>query len=276
MEAKIIRPFLRWAGGKQYLVNFLIKFTPTNYKEGTYFEPFFGAGSLFFALGPQKAVLSDLNSHLIDCYKTTRDYPDTLYHYLLNHKKNNSTEYYYKEREKFNKYLDKRSIAQASRFIYLNRTCYNGIFRVNADGCYNVPFAPKKRLVFPSLAELHQFSKLFKNAEIFACSYEEILPKVKRDDFVYLDPPYPPLNGTSYFTHYTKDRFSITDQSNVHDFAENLSKKGCKVLISNADTPDTKKLYQHWRIFTVDVTRFISCKSKRDKVNELIITNYEL
>jgi len=275
MEAKIIRPFLRWAGGKQYIVGHLLKFIPKNYRDVTHFEPFFGAGSLFFALSPQKAVLSDLNSHLIDCYKIIRDYPDTLYLYLLNHKKNNSTEYYYKERKKFNKYLDKRSIVQASRFLYLNRTCYNGIFRVNVDGYFNVPFAPKKRLVFPDLPELHQFSRLLKNTELFACSYEEILPKVKRGDFVYLDPPYPPLNGTSYFTHYTKDRFSITDQSKVRDFAENLSKKGCKVLLSNADTPEIRELYKAWRIASVDVTRFITCKSKRHKVNELIITNYE-
>lgn len=180
MKAKIIRPFLRWAGGKQYLVNFLLKFTPTNYKECTYFEPFFGAGSLFLALSPQKAILSDLNSHLINCYRIIRDHPDKLHYYLLNYEKNNSKKYYYRIRYQFNKSIEKKSIAQASRFIYLNRTCYNGIFRVNTKGYFNVPFAPKKRLVFPTLAELYQFSQLLKKVKLFACSYEKILPESKK------------------------------------------------------------------------------------------------
>ena len=271
-----MKPFLRWAGGKQNSLKYLLKFIPKNYEEVNYFEPFFGAGSLFLAISPQKAILSDLNSHLIDCYKIIRDCPYKLYSYLLNHERNNSKEYYYKIREQFNKSLGKNSIAQASRFIYLNRACYSGIFRVNTSGHFNVPFDPKKRLISPSLTELYQFSKLLKNKKLFAFSYEKILPMVKSSDFVYLDPPYPPLNGTSYFTHYTKNRFSITDQSNVHNFAEELSKRGCNVLISNADTPEIRELYKAWRITSVGVTRFISCKSERRKVSELIIINYQV
>ena len=276
MDTKIMKPFLRWAGGKQYLLHHLLRFIPENYREVRYFEPFFGAGSLFFAVSPRKAILSDLNSHLIDCYNIVRDYPKKLYYYLLRHKKNNSKKYYYEIRNQFNKYLGQNTIAQASRFIYLNRACFNGIFRVNTFGYFNVPYDSNKTLVFPSLSELYQFSGVLKNVLLITCSYEKILPKTRTGDFIYIDPPYPPLNGTSYFTHYTKDRFPISDQIKVYLFAEKLLKKGCNVLITNADTDEIRKLYRNWHIFPVEATRFISCKSKRHKVGEVIMTNYDL
>lgn len=274
MEPQKVRPFLRWAGGKQYLLQYLLQFLPTNYKEVTYFEPFLGAGTLFWAISPPKAFLSDMNSHLIDCYKDIRDYPTKLHHYLNQHRRNNSKKYYYKIRDQFNKYLHSKTIAQSGRFIYLNRSCFNGIFRVNTAGQFNVPFAPKKNIIFPTLHGLNQYSKLLGNAKLESHSYEQILPKSEHGDFIYLDPPYPPLNGTSYFTHYTKDRFPIADQEKVADFAKALSNKGCKVMITNADVTKIRKLYKDWDTYTVEVTRFITCKTKRQKVNEIIIKNY--
>jgi len=276
MKSKSTKPFLRWAGGKQSLLKYLKKFVPHDFGKGTYFEPFLGAGSLFLTLRPEEAVLSDLNKHLIECYEIVRDNPTSLYYSLLEHKKNTSYDFYYETRKRFNESLDKKSIVQASRFIYLNRTCFNGIYRVNSLGYFNVPYDPKKKVIIPTLSELKEFSNILKKAQLFCFSYEQILSKVKDGDFVYLDPPYPPLNGTSYFAHYTKDRFPLSDQKKVAILAKELSQKGCKVLVSNADILDVRKLYTNWFQYPVEVTRHISCKSLRNKVRELIITNYKI
>lgn len=268
-----MKPLLRWAGGKQNLVNNLIEFTPKKYN--VYFEPFVGGGSLFFKICPNNAVLSDQNNHLINCYKMVSKNPKGIYCLLLKHKKNNSKEYYYEIRNQFNNKIEEISLNQAARFIYLNKTCYNGIFRVNKKGYFNVPFGNKK----PSFLNLNQLlflSDQLKKASLYTFSYEKIINKIKENDFIYLDPPYPPLNGTSYFTHYTKERFLDEDQEKLFDFANILKEKGCFVLISNADTEKIRSLYSKWRKNKIEVTRFITCKEKKYKVRELIITSYKV
>lgn len=267
-----LQAFLSWAGGKVHHAKRLITYLPKDLKEYTYWEPFLGGGSIFFALSPSKAILSDSNSHLVECYQMVRDYPDKVAFYLKRLIEHTNSVEYYKVREDYNK--SQKSIKQAARFIYLNKTSYNGIFRVNSSGFYNVPFGKKEKPTFPSLETLRSVSALLKRAKLNACSYEKILIKVKKGDFVYLDPPYPPLNGTSFFTHYTKERFGKEDQINVSAIANQMSRLGCRVMISNADIPLIHNLYKGWNISILPVTRWITCKSFRHKVNELVITNY--
>lgn len=269
---KKLSPFLRWAGGKVYIIHKLIPFVPEDYGKRTYIEPFLGGGSMFLALCPRKAIVSDMNHHLIHCYKTLRDYPGRIYSLLKNYIEEDSEEFFYEVREEYNRSVS--NIKQAARFIYLNRTCFNGIFRVNEKDEFNVPYGKKENPVFPTLAELKEISKSLKKARLRTCSYEKALSAAKKGDFIYLDPPYPPLNGTSYFTHYTRERFYEEDQVKLSKTARRLAKLGCLVMISNADTPIIRKLYKHWNINKLHVTRWITCKAQKHKVDELVITNY--
>jgi DNA adenine methylase len=160
-------------------------------------------------------------------------------------------------------------------FIYLNKTSFNGIWRVNQSGKFNVPFGNKLNIQIPSLKYIQSISKRLWKMKIKTQSYKEILNEVNKNDFIYLDPPYPPLNGTSYFTHYTREKFNLEDQKEVADFASKLNKNGCFLLISNADTPYIRNLYKdEFCIEPLDVIRWIRSDGKRYKVRELIISNY--
>ncbi len=271
-----MKPFLRWAGGKQRLVANILNYVPNNHKGHPYFEPFLGGGALFWALEPKEAYLSDLNEPLIQCYEKIRDNPYSFIAAIREHQRNSSKDYYYKIREEYNANLIRNSVAQAARFYYLNRTSFNGIYRVNQKGLYNVPYDAHKNIVIPSLEEIKRFSDCLKRAKIAVGDFKAILDKVHEGDFVYLDPPYPPLNGTAYFSHYTKDRFDDRAQEEVASFASVLSAKGARVLISNADTEAIRTLYpiNKWKRVILSVTRVISCKSVRKKVNELLFYNY--
>ena len=273
---KEIKPFLRWAGGKQNLIKFLIKFVPKDYNEHYYYEPFLGAGSMFFKITPKNAFLSDYNIHLINCYKMIAEYPFKIHRLLVLYSKNDSKGYYYKIRDEFNKNVNEGSYIQAAKFIYLNKACFNGIYRVNKRGTYNVPYGYKKHLYISPLRIFYKLSEILKKVKLSCFSYEKIENLVKRGDFIYLDPPYPPLNGNSNFSHYTKERFNYNDQKKLAIFAEKLSERGCNILISNADTEEIRKLYSNWYKESIDVIRFITCKSKRHKVRELVMTNYKV
>jgi len=273
-KQETVKPFLKWAGGKQQIVKHLLARLPGNVKERTYREPFLGGGSLFFALQPKKAVISDANEHLIHCYKWVRERPNLIAEYLRDHEQKNSEEYYYKVREFYNKATN--SAAQAARFIYLNKACFNGIFRVNMNGIYNVPYGKRKHPAFPSIDHLGNVSKALESATLLVKSFEDALRGVNKNDFVYLDPPYPPLNSTSYFTHYTSDKFNNKDQEKLASVVKDLDRTGCLFMISNADTERIQQLYKRFRIMPLSVTRFITCKSTRHKVDELVITNYEV
>ena len=270
---KPIIPFIRWAGGKQKLINQLLPYLPLDIPTRKYWEPFVGSGSLFFSLHPKEAVLSDANEHLINCYKQVRENHLLVYKYLRQHANNTGKEYYYKIRSLYNR--TGNSIAQAARFIYLNKTCFNGIFRVNLKGEFNVPYGWKEPPALPSLKLLRSASKALKNATIYSDSFETNIDQITTSDFIYLDPPYPPLNGTSNFTHYTADRFGENDQNKLAEYIKTVDGKGCKFMLSNADTPLIRKLYSHFFIIDLSVTRWITCKSKKHRVSELLITNYD-
>jgi DNA adenine methylase len=268
-----LKPFLRWAGGKSRITKLLANYVPENYDR--YWEPFLGSGALYFFLCPAKAYLSDSNSALVDCYKHVKKFPEKISKKLQEYGKKTSEDYYYEVRDLYNN--SRPSVEQSARFIYLNKSNFNGIFRVNEKGEYNVPYGHKKSLAIPSLDEFKEISKLLKSATIKNHTFEQIKNNktLKSNDFIYLDPPYPPLTPTSYFTHYTAERFSWEDQEKAADLANVLSSKGCFIMISNSDVSKIRTLYKDWNLFKLPVVRWVAANGKRHKVNELVITNYE-
>ena len=267
-----IQPLLRWIGGKQQLVHRLLPFVPADYKQRRYREPFLGAASMFLALRPKRAHLADANQHLIRCYEAIRDTHQRVLAYLRDHGAKDSQKHYYAVREDYNRRSP--SAAQAARFLYLNRTCFNGIFRVNTRGQFNVPYGYKDHPIFPDRDVLATVSQALANAKLAAVDYQESLAAAKRGDFLYLDPPYPPLNGTSYFTHYTKDRFDADDQKALAESVSELDEQGCLFMMSNADTRMIRRLYRNFNVKRLPVTRYVSCKASKHRVGELVITNY--
>jgi DNA adenine methylase len=267
-----LRSFLRWVGGKRLIISRLLPLLPADMRDRRYVEPFLGAASLFFALRPKKALLSDLNEHLINCYRWIRDDPKTVASHLQRLAQANSESLYYKVRDTYNRSAS--SPTQAARFIYLNRTCFNGVFRVNRQGRYNVPFGDKPNPIFPSDSELTEAGKALKPARLRAKDYHEVLKNCEEGDLVYLDPPYPPINGTSFFTHYTPDRFSALEQEHLAQVFECLHHLGCKVMMTNADLPLIRQLYRGYFITEISVTRYVTCKSVKHRIGELVITNY--
>ncbi|MDP2235400.1 MAG: Dam family site-specific DNA-(adenine-N6)-methyltransferase [Bacteroidales bacterium] len=267
-----VKPFIRWAGGKQNLVLKLSEHLPKK-MFGSYFEPFVGAGSLFFHNKFENPHLSDINPHLINSFISIRDSAEEVSNRLVFHKKRVSREYYYKLRDVFNKRKDQFTIDQAAIFIFLVHTSFNGIYRVNKKGEYNVPFGKGKPAI-PDIAHLLKIQNKLKGVTITNGMYEDILSSVKRDDFVYFDPPYPPLNDTSFFQHYSIDKFPNQQQIELSEYAQDLNKIGAFVMISNAETPMIKELYKGWKVNKVSAYRYVNCKAERKAVSELIITNY--
>lgn len=265
--------FLRWAGGKRRLVRRLRGFVPLDVRDRVYHEPFLGAASIFLALRPRKAYLADLNPALVNAFQHVRDNPHLIARYLADHAERDSQDYYYVVRTTYNK-TQAPSYAQTARFIYLNRTCFNGIFRVTRVGNFNVPYGRLKNPMFPSTRHLREVSKALRRAELRTASYRESCQRAKQGHFVYLDPPYPPLNGTSFFRHYTPALFSDADQRELFKEVRALDARGCLFLMSNADTPLIRELYRAFNIVTLPVTRWVSSKNSKHAVTELVITNY--
>lgn len=273
MTQERIKPLLRWAGGKTRLTTRLLSFVPEDAKTVPYWEPFLGGASLFFALLPRRAFLSDANEHLVGFYEQLGTRTDLLHRYLKQLSARSSREHYYTIRTEYNR--GRPSTKQAARFLYLNKHSYNGVFRVNRKGEYNVPYGRRERYVLPSKDHMHRAAEALQHATLTACSYEDILPKVQADSFVYLDPPYPPLNGTAYFTHYTADRFSETDQRQLAKMVSQLDRTGVRFMMTNADVPLVRKLYGGYQLHPLSVTRSVTCKNKRHSVAELVVTNYK-
>ena len=265
--------YLRWVGGKHRLVSRLRPYVPADFHMRTYHEPFLGAASLFLGLQPKRAFLSDLNESLVRSFVHVRARPNLVGRYLTEHQACDSESYYYRIREQYNA-SERFSCAQAARFIYLNRACYNGVFRVNRQGKFNVPYGRRTRRQFPGRSHLRRVGQALRKAVLRTLPYQVALRDTKEGDFVYLDPPYPPLNGTSLFRHYTRHRFSLADQREVARVALDLKDRGCLVMISNADIPVIRRFYDGMCMTRLRVTRSVTCKNVRHSVSELIITTY--
>ncbi len=276
-----VKPFVKWVGGKRQLLSqFRLRnlFPPHFFdkKNNTYYEPFVGGGAVFFDLLPKKAVLSDLNKELVITYNVIKNNVEELILSLKKHKI--SKEYFLKIRSKdISKLSD---IEIASRFIYLNRTCFNGLYRVNKSGGFNVPFGQNKNPLICDEVNLREVSKVLKNVTIKHQGYQEVLKNAKKGDFIYFDPPYYPLSKTASFTSYTKDVFLDKEQIELRDVFVELNKRGCYVMLSNSDAPFINKIYSEIkdkkvRISKVEAGRAINSKgSGRGKILEVVVTNY--
>jgi DNA adenine methylase len=265
-------PFLRWVGGKQQLIGMLLRELPKDARKRRYVEPFLGAGSLFFAHAPESALLADANRSLIAAFEAVRERPNSVLRYLRSNIARHGERHYYKTRAIYNK--RPQSSAQAARFIYLNMACFNGIFRVNQQGKFNVPKGSKDKLKCPPAEKYLAISKLLKGVVLKAADFSETLESATANDFVYLDPPYPALNDTAYFAHYTSNRFGDRDQKVLADRVRAIHNLGIPFLLSNADVPNVRELYKGFRLTPLPVKRYVSCKGKRTAVMELLIRNY--
>lgn len=274
-EKKKVKPFLRWAGGKSRLVSKLLPFVPSSDSYERYIEPFLGSGALFFKLEPKSAILADMNSHLINCYRQIAGKPTAVWNKLQEHKNKDSREYYNSVRHTG---LGTGTVVdRAAFFLYLNKTAFNGIFRVNKSGKFNVPYGTKRSDdSWISLEELKSVSKCLKIAEFKIGSFEDTCKEARKGDFVYLDPPYPPLTKSAYFTQYTAGGFSLDDQKRVAEVFKSLNKKGCLVMMSNSDQKSIRDLYDGFPMETIKVTRLIGSNGDRFKVDELVVTNYPI
>ena len=277
-----IKPFVKWAGGKNGLINSLISFIPKNFN--SYFESFVGGGALFFylknlnILNSKKIYLNDKNAELINAYKQIKINPNKLLEELEILKNNHSKEYFYKIRnlDRDSNFYSLSEVFRAARFIYLNKTCFNGLCRYNAKGNFNTPMGNYKNPKIYDKDLIFSVHKVLKNVSITNKDFEVISLKAKKGDFVYFDPPYYPLNKTSSFVSYT-DNFSANEQIRLYKLFKMLDCEGIKVLQSNSNTDFIKELYKDFEIIEVISKRAINCKGdKRGKITELIIRgNYE-
>jgi DNA adenine methylase len=266
-------PFLKWAGGKSQLLKTFERYFPPQFK--SYFEPFLGGGAVFFHLAAAKrdlkAILSDSNAELINAYQMIGDELDTVIELLKKHR--NDKHYYYKIRAQDASRM--LPAERAARLIYLNKTCFNGLYRVNSKGHFNVPFGRYKNPRILDERNLRAVKSALEQVEIDCAPFEHVLMRARQEDLIYFDPPYHPLSATANFTGYTRGAFTFNDQKRLADVFRMLSKRGCYLMLSNSDTPDIRQLYKGFRIETVLATRAINCvPEKRGRITELLVLNY--
>ncbi len=271
------RPFLKWAGGKSQLIQQYKPYFPETFK--TYYEPFLGGGAIFFHLLPEQAILTDINRELINSYACVRDRVETLIDLLKKHQYNHALspkDYYYKMRARGRVGTP---IERAARLIYLNKTCFNGLYRENSEGEFNVPMGSYKSPTICNPDLLRSVSAALKKAKkIDVSSFDSVLDSAtSSDDFVYFDPPYHPLSSTSNFTAYSRYNFNESDQIKLRDTFAELASRGVKVMLSNSDCSFIRDLYKDFNIYEISATRSINSDGKkRGKIPELLVISYDL
>lgn len=265
-QRETVLPFLKWAGGKRWLTTKIDNYIPEEFDR--YVEPFLGSGAIFFHISPQNAILSDLNSDLVITYKVIKNNWKSVLKILHDHHKNHCYDYYYKQRE----FEPKNVIERAARFIYLNRTCWNGLYRVNMSGKFNVPIGTKNNVVLDT-DNFETISKRLRNAELNHCDFEDTLFDCQKGDLVFIDPPYTVKHNNNGFVQYNEKIFSWRDQERLSSCAIAASKRGARVIISNANHPSIRALYKNGTVHELNRRSTISGdKSFRGSCSELLIT----
>lgn len=273
------KPFVKWAGGKRQIVDKLLMYAPDEFN--TYYEPFVGGGALLFELSPKKAVINDSNKELINVYSVLRNEEKfkKMCSILNTYEKNNSEEFYYELRNKdrnkssFDRLSDYK---RAGRTIYLNKACFNGLYRVNSKNEFNVPFGKKTKVNTYDIGNLITVSNYLtmNDIKILNVDFEDSVKDAQKGDFIYFDPPYD--SETSIFNSYTEDGFGKEEQRRLAKVYKELSNKGCYVMLSNNNTTLIKELYKDFNIHIIEAKRSINSNGKkRGKVEEVIITNYK-
>ncbi len=264
-------PFLKWAGGKGQMLGKLLPLRPAIYQR--YIEPFLGGGAMFFALAPAHAWLGDCNAELITTYQMVRDQPHELAAHLDEHRAHHSKEYYYHLRAQ----QPSAALEIAARLIYLNKTCFNGLYRVNRAGQFNVPMGSYVNPQLYDRANLFAAARMLASAELRAADYRVTLEAAQHGDFVYLDPPYQPVSPTAAFTSYTRGDFGERDQHILAEVYRELDRRGCYVMLSNSAAPLIKRLYHSYVQISLPANRAINSKGdRRGPVEELVIVNYQV
>ena len=264
-EFEIQKPFLKWAGGKKQMISDILKFAPKNFNK--YIEPFIGGGAVYFNLNHPQSIISDLNEELVITYKQVKENIGEVIDIL--EKYNNTEDFYYKTRA-----LDVNKLSyseRAARLIYLNKTCFNGLFRVNKKGEFNVPYG-KRSGSFLNKENLIGASHYLQDTEIYHSDYKSVLKKfAKKGDFIFLDPPYQPVGKFSDFKRYTKEFFYENDQIEIAELFKELTNKGCYVMLTNSDHPFILDLYKDFQIEIIETKRLISSDPKTRTGIDIIV-----
>lgn len=274
------RPFLKWAGGKGQMLAQYEAFFPTA-PGGAYFEPFVGSGAVFFHLQPRRLfecyLLSDANAELINLYRVVRDNPDTLLACLREHAACHSPDHYYavRARDRAEGWADASPVERAARMLYLNRTCYNGLWRVNSRGHFNVPPGRYRQPDIYRPDRIDAASRALRSAALDVRPFDTVLDVAQPGDFIYFDPPYVPVSDTANFTSYGAEAFGEAEQRHLADVFAALAARGCRVMLSNSDAPLVHALYADFRIERVAARRAINSKAgRRGPVYEVVVLSY--
>ena len=275
----LLAPVLKWVGGKRQLLNEILPLIPN--KISTYVEPFVGGGAVIFSLQPGKAIINDSNEELINVYRVIKDKPDKLIELLHSYELRNNEDFFYQiravDRDKA-EYVNLTELERAARIIYLNKTCYNGLFRVNMAGEFNTPYGNYKKPNIVNQTVIKALSNYFNKYDVrLICGdYKAALTGIRKGSFVYLDPPYMPLSPTSSYTGYTAAGFGLKEQDELKEQCDILNKKGIRFLLSNSSHPYIHDLYNGYDIKIVSARRAINSKgNKRGEIDEVLIRNYE-
>lgn len=272
-----IQPFVAWAGGKQQLLPEIEQEIKRAGHFTTYYEPFVGGGSVLFDLLPKQAVINDYNAELINAYRVIKTDVDDLIAELA--KGENTAEEYYRIRalDRAPGYQRLSKVKKAARFIYLNKTCFNALYRVNRQGYFNSAYGKRKKVNIIQADNLSKISQYLNDNDIklHTGDFAEILDDVEPNSLVYIDPPYMPKNEIANFTRYTDNQFRESDQRRLADQCQQLDRTGIKFIASNSNTPMIKELYKDFNFRRVSARRFINVKSTgRKKIDEILITNF--
>jgi DNA adenine methylase len=273
----LVAPIIKWVGGKRQLLAAIQQYVPSQYN--IYYEPFIGGGAVLFALQPKKAVVNDINDELINLYRVVMEDVAALITDLEKHQNNAVYFYHIRELDRDKqKYHNLTAVEKASRLIYLNKTCYNGLFRVNRAGEFNTPFGSYKNPKIVNAAALKAVSAYFNRADITLGNqdFEAVLQTARKGDFVYLDPPYDPVSDTANFTGYDRGGFDRQEQRRLKRVCDDLTRREVQFLLSNSATPFIKELYREYRLEIIQAKRAInSDPDKRGAIDEVLVRNFE-
>lgn len=277
----LVSPVLKWVGGKRQLISDIEPLIPKSIS--TYVEPFVGGGAVLFHLQPKKAIINDYNQELMNVYQVIKDKPNELIEVLQEHKGLNSEDYFYEIRslDRSENYENMTDVEKAGRVIYLNKTCFNGLFRVNRAGFFNTPYGKYKNPSIVNEVTIKAVSNYFNSAKIkfLTGDYKEALRRLRRGAFVYFDPPYVPISSSSSFTGYTEHGFDYEKQVELRDECLKLHNRGVKFLQSNSYSPEILELYSDQKVFNIEIVKakrsINSQVDKRGEISEVLIYNYK-
>jgi DNA adenine methylase len=263
-------PFIKWAGGKSRLLSQIEPWLPASYNH--YHEPFLGGGAMFFHLQPRTASLSDINPRLVETWRVIRDQPAQLIDRLAHHEARHNSQYFYEARTRFNGARGMDSVDRAALFIYLNKTCFNGLYRENRRGEFNVPLGSYAAPNVCDATGIEAASTALQGADLKTEAFDAVLDRAASGDLVYFDPPYVPVSATSSFTSYVGGGFDANLQQRLVSVFDELVRRGCHVLLSNSDTPVSRQLYSRFRVVGIQAGRSINSRAdRRGAVGEILV-----